>query len=491
MYNDKFHEEQLKRVQNKVVFFYALTCFLVIIGSVIALYDGWKQHLSMTGAAMTRDNLVYQNLIRSTIADSLRLLQLSSKKLALLDANQIKDQARIHAILEESRKTFAIFNQDKFGLLLVTNADGSLIARSDGPVNKPINFSDRFWFQQIKNHPNNHFIVGPLLKARTTGKLVSHVSQGIKDQHGELVGVIAIQIESEKIQAQIENIMLESAKSERKILNQSGEIVWAQPKVESINSDLGVKCVSQDCLLRPNDKGWTVANGNLVSHTALPEVGVHAISSQPIKDIRRDFILANLPLILYGLLSFIPFSLLVRKFYLQIGELELVRVISSTDILTGISNRLAFDKEYEKILGDAQRANRPLSVLFIDIDNFKNCNDTYGHDNGDIVLKSVANAIDVAMKRPLDLCARWGGEEFVVALPNTDQKGAIKVAEDILTNLREALIPIKDHAPIGVTVSIGISSTGRTKASFNENLVDKADQAMYRAKQAGRNRYSI
>lgn len=490
MYNNKFQEKQVKHVQNRVVFFYTLTCFLVIIGSLISLHSGWKHHISMVGTEMRRNNLVYQNLIGSTISDSLRLLQIANKKINSSDTNQLQNREQLQTILTESREAFAIFNQDRFGLLLVTDADGALIARSDGPVSKPTNFSDRFWFQQVKEHPNNNFTIGPLLIARTTGRPVSHVSQAIKNKNGQLVGVIAIQIESDKIQTLIEDVMLEGAKSQRKILNQSGEIVWSQPIMESINSDHGVKCTSPDCLLRPNSNGWAVADKKLVSHTSIAEMGVHTISTQALQDVRKDFMHDNLSLILYGILTFIPFSFLVRRFYLQIGELELVRIISNTDTLTGINNRLAFDKEYEKILGDARRNKRPLSILFIDIDNFKNCNDTYGHDNGDIVLKSVANTISGTMKRPLDLCARWGGEEFVVVLADTHQEGAIKVAEDILSNVRETSISIKDYAPISVTVSIGISTIS-TKTSFSGNLIDDADQAMYRAKKAGRDRYSI
>ena len=184
------------------------------------------------------------------------------------------------------------------------------------------------------------------------------------------------------------------------------------------------------------------------------------------------------------------FSLLFLGLNRKILEADDARIHSLIDGLTQIPNRRAFDENYEKFLKDARRNKHPVSILFIDIDHFKRCNDDYGHENGDIVLKKVAELVQGCMRRPLDFCCRWGGEEIVCLLPDSDSEGAAKLAEIILKTIAQESIAIKNYPPIHVTVSIGIASASHNHALIENNLVDKADQAMYRAKQGGRNRYS-
>lgn len=178
--------------------------------------------------------------------------------------------------------------------------------------------------------------------------------------------------------------------------------------------------------------------------------------------------------------------------YKQYVTTEKARLVSTTDPLTQLPNRRAFDERYEVFLREAVRNNSDISVLFIDIDKFKVCNDEYGHENGDLVLKNLAIIIQTCLHRPFDFCCRWGGEELVALLPDTDEAGASIVAQQILDIVRKTPIIINGHPPIRITVSIGIAcSHNRANTLPNNNLVDRADQAMYRAKQAGRDRFSF
>jgi diguanylate cyclase (GGDEF)-like protein len=158
---------------------------------------------------------------------------------------------------------------------------------------------------------------------------------------------------------------------------------------------------------------------------------------------------------------------------------------ATRDALTGLWNRNHAQEEMEKFLSVASRHGRPFSLLLFDIDFFKSVNDTYGHDVGDNVLRFTAQAISQHL-RAHDMAARYGGEEFIVLLPETAIEGAVIAAE----RLRQAVESI-DFAPHGcprrVTVSIGVAqfpACGRTP----EELVKQADEALYRAKQSGRNR---
>jgi len=161
------------------------------------------------------------------------------------------------------------------------------------------------------------------------------------------------------------------------------------------------------------------------------------------------------------------------------------------DSLTGIYNRRYLEDSLKRITCSLKRSGDVLSVMMIDIDYFKKYNDTYGHSEGDICLKEVAETISMTLLRPDDFAARYGGEEFTVVLPYTDETGARFIAEKILKNIRELNIPHeKSEAADHVTISIGITATS---VIFSKNIDDyfkKADIALYQSKQDGRNRYT-
>ncbi|MDI6104003.1 diguanylate cyclase [Actinoplanes sp. NEAU-A12] len=158
--------------------------------------------------------------------------------------------------------------------------------------------------------------------------------------------------------------------------------------------------------------------------------------------------------------------------------------LSTIDGLTGLPNRRHLEQRLTESISLATRHGGPLSVLLLDIDRFKRINDTLGHAAGDLVLSVVADRIRGAM-RVEDLAGRWGGEEFLAVLPNTDVDGAVVAGERIRTVICGEPIVVDDHEPLTVTVSIGAAAD---PADGLSGLVNRADEAMYRAKQAGRNR---
>jgi len=158
------------------------------------------------------------------------------------------------------------------------------------------------------------------------------------------------------------------------------------------------------------------------------------------------------------------------------------------DPLTGLPNRRFFFEHASLIFEEVKRHEKPLSLLAMDIDHFKKINDTYGHDVGDVVLKTFAGLLR-GMVRQSDICARLGGEEFVVLLPNTDLEGAKVLAERIRTAV--AKNPVEhDSTVIVFTVSIGVSQYRKGMQNIYE-LIKEADIALYRAKEGGRNRVEV
>jgi two-component system chemotaxis family response regulator WspR len=162
--------------------------------------------------------------------------------------------------------------------------------------------------------------------------------------------------------------------------------------------------------------------------------------------------------------------------------------LSSLDGLTGVANRRQFDETLQREWQRATRTGTPISLVFADIDFFKRYNDHYGHQAGDDCLKQVARALQQTVHRPADLVSRYGGEEFVIVLPETDAQGALAVAEKVLSNMAGLNIP---HAASSIadrlTVSIGVATRCPTEGESAEKLIGAADQALYRAKERGRN----
>ena len=169
-------------------------------------------------------------------------------------------------------------------------------------------------------------------------------------------------------------------------------------------------------------------------------------------------------------------------------KVNLMHNLASTDALTKLINRREFIKRISKEISRAKRYNSSLSLALIDIDFFKNVNDTYGHNVGDTVLKEIGEMISINT-REIDIAARYGGEEFALILPET----TFSEAEEILERLR-LMIEVHyfnmHHIPINITVSIGVGEYDITDKSV-EDLCKKADDALYKAKRNGRNRIEL
>lgn len=164
--------------------------------------------------------------------------------------------------------------------------------------------------------------------------------------------------------------------------------------------------------------------------------------------------------------------------------------LATRDGLTGLANRRCFDDTLHAEWSRAMRQKQPLSLLMVDVDNFKAYNDANGHLGGDECLKRIATAVASEM-RANDLVARYGGEEFAVILPNQALKGAAIVAERIRARVEQLRLPNRFSRDGRITVSIGAATALASNEADASELVAIADAALYRAKHMGRNRISL
>jgi len=159
--------------------------------------------------------------------------------------------------------------------------------------------------------------------------------------------------------------------------------------------------------------------------------------------------------------------------------------LASIDDLTGIMNRRVFDIELKRDFSNAKRYHKPLSMITIDLDHFKDINDKHGHFFGDLVLKMFAKEVS-SLVREGDIFSRWGGDEFCILLPETTGTNAMKVAEKIRFAVKNIHVKT-DGEPIYFTISLGVTELHQ-EDSDEMVLIDRSDKALYAAKEAGRDK---
>ncbi|MDW7673342.1 MAG: diguanylate cyclase [Bacillota bacterium] len=257
-----------------------------------------------------------------------------------------------------------------------------------------------------------------------------------------------------------------------------------------------------ELFLASNDTTWSNptlalivhdAKDNLITALELFVNELQAGSEQKVQQLKFTelflLIIILSVLLVEGLFIFKPMILHIQEEHKQLeaANEELYR-LSCVDGLTGIANRRYLDKYLDIEIQNAERTKIPVSVIMGDIDFFKSFNDTYGHIAGDECLKSVAKTLSTTVKRPRDIVARYGGEEFAIILPETDTEGALIIAE----KLRLAVAGLEmehSQSPLSsfVTISLGVATYSPLVDTADTAVLSRADKALYRAKERGRN----
>ena len=223
--------------------------------------------------------------------------------------------------------------------------------------------------------------------------------------------------------------------------------------------------------------------------------GVSAIIPlKPLFDIEardiRDLSISHGIIWLLGLAGIGAHNFVRRREIGRISRQQELEHLASTDPLTGLANRRTLMLRAEQELARAKRYGSELSLLMADIDFFKKVNDTYGHQAGDVVLKKLADVFLLAL-RDIDFAARFGGEEFVLLLPETNAENALKTAERLRASVNDTQVSLQQGGMVKFTISIGVSSYSSSGNDSVEKLISGADKALYAAKETGRNKVCL
>jgi len=383
------------------------------------------------------------------------------------------------------------------GAILIADEKGNLVADA-GPVIAPrdLNVADRDYFTVHRD--NNHiglYVSRPFRSRLRSGEFDIGLSRRLSMTGGRFDGIVMGTIPLSNISHLFEDLSLGQG-SAINIFRSDGILLTRYPYDEKqVGLDFSGSPNVQRLLQQKSGTFESVSpiDGvrRLLSFERLDKYPLVLTVALSVDEI---FAAWKRKALVLGLVTALLCSAVVGLTALFQGELRRrtraetkLRRIARTDDLTGLPNRRAFRETFEREWRQAIRSGTTLSLLYIDVDWFKSFNDQYGHGRGDEVLRTIAGTLDANIRRPRDVAARPGGEEFAVILPETDLEGARTIAEKI----RKAVLALDiahDASPYQrVTVSIGIASERPPRGAERSSLQEASDRALYDAKDAGRN----
>jgi diguanylate cyclase (GGDEF)-like protein len=482
---------RLPQMSMRISILLALSTYAICVAILFQIWnDAWQHegdeanNLSLVIERDVSRNLDLYNLSLQRVIEDLR----QSQPDAL--AEDFRQQMLLdHAATSEAFDS--IFVLDKSGKVTI-----SLGHRSHGSAN----FSDRDYFQVQRDNPAVGLYVSHPYNSRSAGGAPSiALSRRISNPDGSFAGIVVGAVRLSYFEHLVAGLDL-GAHGIVALLSTDGTILMQCPNGADV---VGEKIRDPVIFSRmaAAQEGTFIDSGMIDGVRRLyrfrhigdyPLIVIVAPSTEDVLATWRAkaWLIASLMALLGAAIIFfaILFSRELRR--RQAAEDRLTLMVR-TDALTGLYNRGELNLMLATEWNRASRSARPLSLLFIDIDHFKSYNDIYGHQAGDIALIAVAKVIGSCSRRSSDVATRYGGEEFVLLLPDTDEKSAAEIGQKLLASVRSLDIP---HAgdPCGyVTVSIGVACSASVDASDVQALLKAADHAVYDAKEAGRNRLCV
>ncbi|HGL4258302.1 sensor domain-containing diguanylate cyclase [Burkholderia dolosa] len=467
-----------------------LIALLLLLLCAIVLYEGRVD-------ARDRARVTQQNIALMASWDIERNIELYALSLqAVVDGENDPEVRQLPMPLRRQVLFDRATTAKYLGGIYVLDANGDIAVDGASDVPRRANFGNEPYFTVHRDRPDAGLYVSPPYHSRLrAGSPSIALSRRITRPDGSFGGVAVISIRLEYFQNLFSRLAL-GERGSAALISTSGLMVARKPYDPAI--------VGRDISHASTFRQFMTAREGSFTDTAT------------IDGVRRLYVfrhLDHLPLIVMiarseadvyaawydraipigsamGVLAmgFVGLSLLLevqlRKRHRAETEL---RALARTDGLTGLDNRRMLDVTLAREWRRAARSQHALSLLFVDVDLFKRYNDTQGHQAGDDALAAVGRCIAACLRRPADYAARYGGEEFVVVLPDVDSDGAVAIAETVRTSVVELGIR-HDASPFGcLTVSIGVSTCDPDRDAGMQAALKLADDALYRAKERGRN----
>lgn len=459
---------------------------MLVLSAIMLLelrQDAWDK------AEQTSKNLL--QVIERDIARNVEIIDLSLQ--GVVDNLKVPGLAGA----SPSLRRIALFDRAAtardMGVMLVIDENGDSIIDANADTPRRLNNADRDYFQAHKTQAGLGLHISRPLISRLLGEPVIVLSRRIDKPDGSFGGVVLASLKLSYFSSLFARIGL-GREGGINLYLRDGTRVMRYPFVASdIGANITGAPTFQNFVAKREGsfKGISVRDG-VERYYTFTQVGDWplvlnvALGTREIEAEWRETaaVIGLAVLVLCG--STVLLSLLFGRELRRSAAMqaELAR-LAKTDVLTGLPNRRHFETVFAQAWGTSRRTGAPLALILIDADHFKRYNDRYGHAVGDAVLRGLADSLSASVRRPGDLVARVGGEEFAVLLPGTDHDGAMRVSETIHRAIAGFAMPSVGIDPGTVTVSLGLAvdSGGGTA----EDLYRRADAALYEAKAGGRN----
>ncbi|TQK12912.1 diguanylate cyclase (GGDEF)-like protein [Herbaspirillum sp. SJZ130] len=499
-------QEKMHPVSKRAKLFVVLACV------AITVLHGW-QSWGARNSDLDNARIVSGNMARALAQHANDAFQ-SIDGLLLNVADRVAAQGMGNPLVAEMAPLLHRLSVEMPELdgLLICDELGNWVVNSSGEPHQDGNSSDRPYFIFHRGHDDRTPLIGTVLRSRSTGRWVIPVSRRINHQDGSFAGVALATIDLAYF-TEFYRTFDVGARGSIGLLLRDGTLLTRQPFDEKlVNRDFSDSRLFRQLL--PAAQTGAIANNSridgvrrLFSYQAIrkyPLVVTVALSED---DVLADWYQETA---VYSIGVLLLLLLIATFGWHLIGQIELrlqaelkalkakdelqelnrtLETLAHQDGLTGLANRRHFDHVLEKEYRRACRGGGPLSLVLIDVDFFKQYNDIYGHQAGDECLRQIGKVLKNQERRSSDLAVRYGGEEMLLLLPNTDEAGAAQIAETIRAGIQALGIAHSASPAAVVTVSAGVNSIlpDRQHIPPMEELLGKADAALYEAKRGGRN----
>jgi len=463
-------------------------CFCAICAKVL---------LDARSAAWERAAQVAQSLaatLESDIARNIESYDLSLQavieNLAYPEITKISPELRQLVLFDRSAMA------KHLNAIVLLDENGIVRLDSKRPFPKPISRADRDYFQFHKNSEQSELYISPPIITSGSGVRVIAVSRRLSNPDGSFAGVVAGSVRLSYFQQLFKEASL-GPNGNITLSHMDGTLLMRWPYQESMlgRNLKGGKLYKQLAVSRSGRfETEAVTDGvrRLVVYTQIGNLPLVIGIGQSTADIYAQWNSYALTIgLLVALLCTMAAALalyLAREMTRRNAAETTLTILAATDGLTGLSNRRHFNEAIDREWRRAKREGARLALVMFDVDHFKSYNDSHGHQAGDKLLQAVGAAMNQCIKRGTDVAARYGGDEFAMLLPAASADGAVKIAEQV----RDRFVELCDRMGIARShLSIGVASVVPKPEESQSSLMVAADQALYRAKELGRNRIEV
>jgi diguanylate cyclase (GGDEF)-like protein len=470
---------------------------VLLLALGFSMLCGWVllQGRRATEARATEVAVSLANSLRADIASNVetlnRSLEVVVNNLKLPGLDRLSPEMRQHVLFDHS-------STDRYQTsIVIVDETGQITLDSRRPSRSQPNVSDRDYFQAHRNDDSVGLFISRPVVSRLSGRMLVALSRRLSHPDGSFAGVVLGALPQDYFQAVFKDISL-GPNSTVTLARTDGVVLMRWPYREDFigaNIKHAGLFVHYPGAANGHYKSWAVSDGvkRLFVYDQVDDLPLIIVVGQSLDDIfapwwRQAFGIGALIAALCVVTVMLA-VLLNRELARRSAAERKLTILATIDGLTGLANRRHFNRTLAYEWRRAMRSRAPVALLMIDADNLKAYNDGHGHQAGDKLLQNIAASIAANLKRPSDLGARYGGDEFAVLLPDTFLEDAATLAERIREDLKRH--GNADDQCYSAQLSIGVASAVPGIGARHRDLVAAADKALYQAKHLGRNRTEL